>query len=282
MDAHQKKAAVVGWPISHSLSPSIHNLWARRTGLNAQYLPIAIPPTYEDFAAKLDELQAAGFAGINITLPHKENALRYAAKASNGAEKAGAANMITFGCGGPYADNSDVEGFAQAVKGIVSKEKINSALVIGAGGAARGVVLAFQSLGVKDITLTNRTKDKALAIANDFKTATIDWGKEQNIIDTVDMIVNTTSLGMTGQPPLDLDLSRLQHHAIVADIVYSPLETPLLKSAKQKGNATVDGLAMLMHQAVPGFRQWFGGEPIVDQELRNHLVTILNNRKNEC
>lgn len=269
-------AGVVGWPVGHSLSPLIHGEWARRAGIDGSYIRIPVEPGYEDFARAMDDLKSQGLKGVNVTIPHKEHALRYADAASEAAAKAGAANMLTFGTE-TRAENSDIAGFAAAVR-----EQADApgpyALVLGAGGAARGVILALQSLGVDGISIANRTKEKAEALAEAFGLAAIDWDRREDALATTDLLVNTTSLGMTGEPPLELSLESLRLGAIVADIVYSPLETKLLKWAKAKGHKTVDGLAMLMHQAVPGFKAWFGGDAVVDEALRAILVAELKKR----
>lgn len=269
-------AGVVGWPVTYSLSPVIHSTWAHRADINGYYIPVAIPPTEDEFRQVINGLRRVGFAGINVTKPHKENALRMADGASEIAKKAGAANMLTFHEDHIYADNSDVIGFANAVKDQ-SNNPGNHGLVLGAGGAARGIILALQSLGLKKITITNRTREKAEALADEFTLDVVDWDRRNISLDTADILVNTTSLGMTGQPPLEIDLSTLKPKSIVADIVYSPLETPLLKAAS--GHHTIDGLSMLMHQAVPGFKQWFGGTAIVDEALKQTLLTEIKRRE---
>ncbi len=265
-----KLAGVVGWPAAHSLSPLIHNLWARRARIAGHYIPIPVAPDYDAFTRAMDALRTLGFQGVNVTIPHKEHALRYAAAASANAQQAGAANMLTFSDDGPYTDNSDISGFAAAVR-EKKPDPGRRALVLGAGGAARGVILALRDLGVEEISIANRTRDKADALAKRFNAQAIDWTRRETALAAADLLVNTTSLGMSGQPPLVLDISALNPLALVADIVYSPLKTPLLQAAAACGAQTVDGLAMLMHQAVPGFRGWFGGAAVVDQALRDHL-----------
>lgn len=270
-------AGVVGYPVNHSLSPIIHTIWAKRAGIDGYYIPVAVPPDYDEFARAMDALRAVGFAGVNVTIPHKEHALRYADEASDNARSAGAANMLTFSEAGASAENSDIIGFAEALR-EKSSEPGTSALVLGAGGAARGVVLALRSLGFTDIRIANRTFNRAKELAEAFDLAVIDWEKRCETLDNIDLLVNTTSLGMTGQPPLAMDLSALKPSALVADIVYAPLKTALLKEAEAKGHQTVDGLAMLMHQAVPGFRAWFGGDAKVDDDLCTELVKELTRR----
>ncbi len=267
-------AGVIGHPVGHSLSPVIHAIWARRAGIDGYYIPLGVPPSYDDFARAMDGLRAVGFAGVNVTLPHKEHALRYAGSASAQAQQAGAANLLTFSGGAAQADNSDIYGFEAAVR-AVSSVNGKSALVLGAGGAARGVILALKSLGAEDIAICNRTREKAETLADAFGLTAIDWADREEAIESADVFVNTTSLGMTGQPRLELALSNIRPGALVADIVYTPLATPLLNVAKAKGHKTVDGLAMLMHQAAPGFQRWFGGEAVVDDDLHTELVREL-------
>ncbi|GJL90638.1 shikimate dehydrogenase [Hyphococcus sp.] len=275
-DSTQKPvlAGVIGHPVSHSLSPLIHTIWAKRAEIDGFYIPFDVPPTYDDFARAMDGLRAVGFAGVNVTLPHKDNALRYADTASENASRAGAANMLTFSDQGAAAGNSDISGFADAVR-KQSSAPGKSALVLGAGGAARGVVLALKSLGVPEIMISNRTLQKAGKLAADFGLVVIDWQERTQSIEKIDILVNTTSLGMGGQPGLDMSLAGLKQSAMVADIVYSPLQTPLLKEAAAAKHKTINGLAMLMHQAAPGFRQWFGGEAVVDDSLHTDLVKEL-------
>lgn len=273
-----KLAGVVGCPVAHSLSPLIHTIWAQRAGVNGWYIPIEVPPAYDDFARVMNSLRAVGFAGVNVTLPHKEHALRYADRASDMAKKAGAANMLTFREGAAEADNSDVEGFAASVQAAIDDGIPNRAVILGAGGAARGAVLALQGACVKSIAVANRTEERAKRIAADFGVETIPWEARSEHLQDTDILVNTTSLGMSGQPALEIDLSTLPDGAIVADIVYAPLETDLLKRARVKGCPTIDGLAMLMHQAVPGFRAWFGADAAVDHVLRGELISELERR----
>lgn len=274
-----KLAGVVGWPVEHSLSPLIHTIWAHRARVNGFYIPVATPPDYDAFVRMMSSLQAVGFQGVNVTLPHKENALRYAVDASPAAKKAGAANMVTFGPDGPYADNSDISGFANALHSHLKPgQTIDNAMVLGAGGAARGVVLALHSIGITGITITNRTREKAETIASDFNLKLVDWTGRDDAVGDANLIINTTSLGMSGQPPLILDASRLSSKKIVADIVYTPVETELLRNAKVQGCQTFGGLDMLMHQAVPGFQSWFGGKAVIDDELYTELISELDRR----
>ncbi len=275
-------AGVIGFPISHSLSPLIHNEWARRARIEGEYRAIEVASDYDAFATAMDELQAQGFAGANVTIPHKENALRYAYRASDAAKTIGAANMLTFG-DNAYADNSDSAGFKDALWANAPGANIETAMVLGAGGAARGVVAALRDIGCKEIRITNRTREKAEALGKEFGLEVMDWSARLPGLDACDLLVNTTSLGMTGQPALEIDLADLRSNAIVYDIVYAPLETPLLRNARERGAATINGLEMLMHQARPGFAAWFGNRPYpvsprVDDDLRELLVGTLKKR----
>ncbi len=272
-------AGIIGSPVSHSLSPLIHTIWAHRAKIDGYYIPVEVAPDYDDFTRAIEGLRKIGFAGVNVTIPHKEHALACADEVSEAARVAGAANMLTFSGNNIYADNSDMAGFESAVRDIAGVPAGARALVLGAGGASRGVVLALQKLGVKAITITNRTEEKAETVAAAFSLKTAPWADRSDAIAEADIIVNTTSLGMEGQPPLALDISGLKPAAIIADIVYAPLATPLLAAAKAKGNQTVDGLSMLMHQAAPGFVAWFGGKAKVDAKLRAELVAELERRK---
>ena len=278
------KAGVVGSPISHSLSPHIHNEWARRSHVKGEYRAIEIAPNYEAFALAMDDLRAQGFAGVNVTIPHKENALRYAAQRSETAQSVGAANMLTFTGKNAVADNSDAAGFLGALKeNMPPDQQLRNAVVLGAGGAARGIVVALHEAGCERIRIANRTRQKADLLADEFGLDVIEWDDRSNALATCDLLVNTTSLGMTGEPPLEIDLSTLPSQAVVFDIVYAPVETPLLRAARENGHSIVNGLEMLMHQAVPGFRAWFGGRPYqvmpqVDDDLRALLLDELKKR----
>lgn len=272
-----RRAAVIGWPVSHSLSPLIHSTFAAREGVNASYEAVAAGPSYEEFARAADALKAAGYRGANVTLPHKEHALRYAATASDEAKCAGAANMLTFRDGGVHAENSDIAGFAAALGDASAPGR--PALIIGAGGAARGVALALsRRCGVRDIIIVNRTRARADDVAALVGGTAIAWEKRNEAAANAGVIVNASSLGMKGEPPLDIDVERFAPGAVVCDIVYSPLETPLLKAAKARGHRTVDGLEMLMRQAVPGYLAWLGSKAKVDADLRARLEAALRAR----
>ena len=272
-------AGVVGWPIEHSLSPLIHTIWAERAGIAGYYIPFAIPPAYDDFARAMDGLIKLGFKGVNVTLPHKEHALRYAASSSDLAQTAQAANMLTFSAAGPIAENSDIEGFLSVLKENFGQAAPRSpALILGAGGASRGIAIALKQFGFSEIHIANRTRARADAMASKFSLTVVDWNRRNDALPTAGLVVNTTSLGMIGHPSLDLETENLKQETVVADIVYAPLETKLLAAARRRGCRTADGLSMLMHQAAPGFRAWFGGSALVDDDLRANLVIELARR----
>lgn len=274
-------AAVIGWPVAHSLSPLIHRTFAEREGANAHYVPVAAEPGYEAFAAVADGLAAAGFSGANVTIPHKEHALRYAlarrGQATAAARAAEAANMLTFAPAGPVADNSDIEGLASAVRSALRPdEKLKTALVLGAGGAGRAALLALLALGVSERVVANRSAERAEQAARAAGAWTTPFPPDDRTLAGLDLLVNATSLGMTGAEALDLDLFAMKPPAIVVDIVYSPLETPLLRAARARGLRTVDGLEMLMAQAVPGYEAWLGRRAVVDADLRARLEAALD------
>lgn len=275
--AEPRLAAVIGWPIGHSLSPLIHSTWASRERANAYYVPVAAGPDTADFHRVVDALRAAGFRGANITLPHKEAALAYASDASDEARAAGAANMLTFGEQGAYAENSDIFGFASALNEVEGEKR--SAIIIGAGGAARGIAIALsRRCGVKRIAIVNRTRARAEEVASLVGADVLDWTRRNDLVGEFNVVVNATSLGMTKHPPLDVDARAVDRASIVCDIVYAPLETSLLKVARARGCRTVDGLSMLMHQAAPGYRKWLGDTAEVDADLRGRLEAALGAR----
>lgn len=268
-------AGVVGWPIGHTLSPLIHQTWAAREGVDAAYLPVAVEPGYDAFACAMDGLAAAGFRGVNVTIPHKENALRYADAASDAARTIGAANMLTFaGKDGVAADNSD----AAAIHAMLADAGVVSgrAFILGAGGAARAALWALQQppLGF-EIAIANRTRTRAEEIAPAAGAPVVDWADRARALEAASLVINTTSLDMAGMPPLDLPLDALPARAVVCDIVYKPLETPLLAAARTRGARVIDGLEMLMRQAAPGYLAWLGRSAEVDDDLRRRLEAAL-------
>lgn len=273
-----KLAGVAGWPIGHSLSPALHGYWIAEHGLDAAYVPLAIRP--DEFADAFKALPKLGFRGMNVTLPHKEAAFHLVDARDETAEATGAVNTVVFENERALGSNTDVFGFAQALReGGVASLVSQDVVVLGAGGAARGVIAGLFSLGAKHVHLVNRTPAKAQELAVHFgaRVTAHDWAGVPRLLGATELLVNATSLGMTGQPPLQIDLAAMRR-GVVADIVYRPLETPLLAQARAQGLKVVDGLGMLLHQARPGFAAWFGVEPSVTPGLRAHLVSILEGR----
>ena len=268
-------AAVIGWPVSHSLSPRLHGYWLQRYRIDGAYVPLAVAP--EDLVAVLRDLPRMGFVGANVTLPHKESALAAVGEVEALAQRVGAVNTIVVTEErGLVGRNTDVYGFLENLKAGAPGWRANRgpAVVIGAGGAARAVAVALAEAGAPEVRIANRTAARAqeLAAALGAAALPVPWQERAGALDGAALVVNATVLGMTGAPPLDLDLGLLPREALVTDIVYSPLETPLLAAAAARGNAVVDGLGMLLHQARPGFAAWFGVEPEVTPELRAFVM----------
>lgn len=260
-------AAVIGWPVAHSRSPRLHGHWLQRHGIAGHYIPLQIAP--QDFARSLELLPRMGFAGANVTIPHKETALALAARATSLARRIGAANTLIFTEHGIVADNTDALGFTRNMLDAAPNWSPRCVALLGAGGASRAVIIALLDRGAMEIRLTNRNPDRAEALAREFpQIRTVAWSDRDRMLRDCDTLVNGTSLGMTGNATLPLDLAALPRTALVNDLVYSPLETPLLADARERGNPVVDGLGMLLHQAAPGFQAWFGVTPSVDDALR--------------
>jgi shikimate dehydrogenase len=273
-----KRACVIGWPVAHSRSPVIHRYWLKLYGLDGAYEMEAVRP--EDIGGFLKSLGERGYAGANVTLPHKEAALAAAVRPDEAARTIGAANTLWLDEAGLlHASNTDAYGFMThlAAEAPDWNRGERPVAVLGAGGAARAILHGLIEAGASRILLANRTEGRAKALAEGFgdRVSVIAWADRNRALAGCGLLVNTTSLGMTGKPPLDIDLAALPRDAIVADIVYSPLETPLLAAARARGNRVVDGLGMLLHQAVPGFERWFGVRPEVTPELRAHVVKHL-------
>lgn len=265
-------AGVMGWPVSHSRSPRLHGYWLEQYAIDGAYVPLAVAPNRFDEALK--GLQAAGFRGVNVTAPHKEAAFRACDTIDPDAERIGAVNTIVFNDNGlVQGSNTDAFGFIENIQQAIAWPG-GVAVVLGAGGAARAVCIALIDAGVTEIRLINRTRIRAEILSEEFGEIirVEDWKNRFDAQYKASLLVNTTSLGMTGQPPLDLDLDALPTSAIVNDIVYTPLETPLLKAARKRGNIPVDGLGMLLHQARPGFEAWFGIAPQVTRALRDFVL----------
>jgi len=268
------RAGVVGWPISHSRSPLIHGYWLERYGIDGVYDRHAVAPA--DVAQFFRTLRERGMAGCNVTLPHKEAAFTAAVETKPAAKAAGSANTLWFEDGRLIADNTDAAGFLNSLLAAVPGLDLagKTVAILGAGGAARGIIFALLGAGVGTVHLFNRTRARADAVAAYFgaKVQAHDWDNREAGSRGADLLVNTTSLGLHGGAPLGFDVASLKAACIVADIVYVPLETPLLATARALGLRAVDGLGMLLHQAVPGFEKWFGVRPEVTEELRALVI----------
>lgn len=267
-------AGVIGWPVSHSLSPRLHGYWLRQYRIDGAYLPLPVRP--EALSPVIASLAELGFRGVNVTIPHKQAVLRLCTNVDSTAERIGAVNTVAFRDGGLHGSNSDAFGFLENLqRGAPDwQPAAGPAVVLGAGGAARAVIVALLDAGVPGIRLVNRTLARAEALAEAFgeRVAACPWEDAESELAEARLLVNSTSLGMTGQPDLALDLTALPRIAVVTDLVYAPLETPLLAAAKARGNTAVDGLGMLLHQARPGFEAWFGQRPEVTEDLRRFLL----------
>jgi shikimate dehydrogenase len=277
-------AGVFGWPVTHSRSPRLHGFWLRQYGIDGTYIPFSTPP--DQFEPALRSLAMLGFRGANVTLPHKEAAFELVDERTTRAIRIGAVNTVTVREDGTLlGDNTDGFGFVEHLKASAPdwRPQAGPAVVLGAGGAARAIIIALLEAGTPQIRLVNRTRDRAEQVAAAialqsfegtlFKGRVVveDWEKRDALLADAALLVNTTQLGMTGQPPLEINLAALPVEAVVDDIVYVPLETPLLAQARARGNQVVDGLGMLLHQARPGFAAWFGTEPEVTPALRDFV-----------
>jgi shikimate dehydrogenase len=268
---HSKpKACVIGWPVAHSRSPLIHRFWLDRLEIEGSYELAAVAPA--DFPAFVRDLARQGFAGANVTLPHKQTAFELCDIRTETAACLKVVNTLWIEAGKLCGDNTDGAGFAGALDREAPGWDMNSgkAVVIGAGGAARAIVHALILRGMKRILLINRTKERAAELASDFGESieVVDFADLSGVLAGANLLVNTTSLGMRGQPPLGIDLAPLPLGAVVSDIIYVPLETELIRAANALGLRAVPGIGMLLHQAVPGFERWFGVKPCVTPELR--------------
>ncbi|MEL6642615.1 MAG: shikimate dehydrogenase [Pseudomonadota bacterium] len=268
-------AGVIGSPIAHSKSPKLHNYWLRKYDLPGHYVPLDI--SHGDLADALAMMPKLGFVGANVTIPHKEAILGLADLVSDRASLIGAANTLTFQPNGKiHADNTDGIGFLENVRHNAPewRPKDGPAAVIGAGGAARAVLSALLEAGVPEIRLTNRTRTRSDALRDEFGTRikVFDWVRAGNAIDGAAMVVNTSSLGMSGSAEFRVPLDGLRRDAVVNDLVYTPLETGFLRSARARGCTIVDGLGMLLYQAAPGFERWFGHRPDVDEDTRKVVL----------
>jgi shikimate dehydrogenase len=264
-------AAVIGSPVAHSKSPQLHTHWLKVNGLAGYYIPMDVRS--EDLEQVLRTLPKAGFVGVNITIPHKEKVLEIADQITDRATLIGAANTLILRSDGKiHADNTDGYGFINNIRQAEPDwdPKAGPAAILGAGGAARAVVSALLDAGVPKILISNRTKVRAEALRADFgkRLQVVDWVQAGNMLEEATTVVNTTSLGMIGKPPLRVPLDGLRPGTLVNDLVYTPLKTQFLAEAEEMGCRTVDGLGMLLHQAVPAFERWFGVRPEVDSATR--------------
>lgn len=269
-------AGVIGWPVSHSRSPRLHGFWLAEHGIDGAYVPLAVSPDH--LAAAVGALKLLGFRGANVTIPHKEAVLALCDGVSDEARRIGAVNTLVIGADGRLEGrNTDGFGFLANLRAALPgwSAAAGPAVLLGAGGAARAIAVALLDSGAPEIRLVNRSRPRAERLAADLghhRLAVADWEARGAALADATLLVNTTSLGMAGQPPLDLDLAALPPRAVVNDIVYVPLETPLLQTARTRGHAVVDGIGMLLHQARPGFEAWFGLLPEVTAELRDYVL----------
>ena len=268
-------AGVIGNSISHSKSPKLHQHWLRRYGIRGEYVPLHVES--ENLESVIRSMPKMGFVGANVTIPHKVDVMQFADQISDRATLVGAANTLIFKDDGKiYADNTAGYGFmANLRQGAPDWDpKSGPAMVLGAGGACRAIIVALADAGVTEIFLTNRTRAKSDALRAEFgaRIQVVDWVQAGNVVEDAATLINTTSLGMTGQPELRVPLDGLQPDTLVTDIVYSPLQTPLLAQAQAAGCRTIDGLGMLLHQGVPGFERWFGKRPEVDDATRQVVL----------
>lgn len=277
MPAKPPAACVIGYPARHSRSPKLHGYWIQRYHLDADYRAEEIPP--EEFPAFLETLAERGYVGANVTMPHKDMALKLSTP-DDRATAVGAANTLWFENGTLRSTNTDVEGFIGSLDAAAPgwSTRTQKGVVLGAGGASRAVVYGLLERGIKTIVVVNRTLEKAAALRDAFGPAIHPhpWTKLDEALRDADLVVNATSLGMHGEPPLEIDLAPIAKTAVVSDIVYVPLKTPLLAAAEARGLKTANGLDMLLHQAVRGFELWFGVRPEVTQELYDLLAADIS------
>jgi shikimate dehydrogenase len=262
------RACVAGWPVDHSRSPLIHSYWLRKLGIEGVYGKTAVPPG--QFPAFAEGIGKDGLVGANVTIPHKERALALSVP-DDRARAVGAANTLWYDGGELRSTNTDIEGFINNLDVCAPGwDKAGDALVLGAGGSSRAVVFGLLERGIARVHLANRSIERARALADQFgaRVRPLAWDAVAGLLPRAELLVNTTSLGMHGQPALEIDAGRLPAHAVVADLVYVPLQTPLLEAAQARGLKTADGLGMLLHQAVRGFELWFGQRPEVTSALR--------------
>ena len=273
LTGHARVAGIIGWPVSHSRSPRLHGYWLEKHGIDGAYIPLPIAP--EHFHDTVRGLMHAGFAGANVTIPHKLAAFEVCDTVDETAREAGAVNTLTFRDGKISGANTDGWGFLANLQAHGVDPSTGPALLLGAGGGARAIAAALLAKGVK-VTIANRTAARAERFVRELPGPTlVPWEHRDAAVADHALVINTTALGMAGKDALALDLSRARAGTAVADIVYVPLETPLLRDAKARGLVPVEGLGMLLYQGVPGFRSWFGLEPTVDDALRRFVAADL-------
>jgi len=265
-----RRAGVCGWPVAHSRSPLIHGYWLARYHLEGAYERFAVPPLgFADFAASIG---VDGLVGANVTVPHKEAAFAACGRLTDSARATGAVNTLWREDGALWGDNTDVAGFLTSLDAEAPgwRDRVDSAVVLGAGGVARAIVYGLVSRGVERVAIVNRTRARAVALAERFGPAVraATWDELPQLLANAGLLANATTLGMAGQPPLDVNLAALKAESVVADVVYVPLTTPLVEAAWRRGCVAVGGLGMLLRQAAPGFARWFGKTPEVTAELR--------------
>jgi shikimate dehydrogenase len=263
-------AGIFGWPISHSRSPQLHGYWLEHYGIDGAYVPLAVTP--EDFPAAVRALPKLGFVGANVTVPHKEAAFAACDQLDDTARRIGAVNTLSFTAEGIVGRNTDGYGFIENLRGDVPDWNAARApaVMLGAGGSARAVAVALLDAGVPELRILNRTHDRAAMLADALgsRVKPMPWTGFAAAVADAGLLINTTTQGMVGQPPLDVDLAPLPRPAVVTDLIYTPLETKLLADARRRGHRAVDGLGMLLWQAKPGFAAWFGVDPEVTDALR--------------
>jgi shikimate dehydrogenase len=271
-------AGIMGWPVAHSRSPALHGFWLAEQRIDGAYVPLLVKPEHLEQA--LRALPALGFRGCNLTIPHKQAALKVMNRVDPFALRIGAMNTVIVAPDGSLeGSNTDVYGFRENLREQAPNWRASTgpAVVLGAGGSARAVIAGLSAMGVEEIRLVNRTLDRAAALASDLampetRITVHPWGSRGDVLADAGILVNTTSLGMDREPPLDIDIAALPLSAVVVDIVYVPLETALLAAARRRGHSVVDGLGMLLHQGRPGFAAWFGAAPLVTHELRQAML----------
>ncbi len=270
-------AGIAGWPVKHSRSPCIHNYWLQQYGIDGVYVPFAL--ALETSIEAIRMLPALGIRGMNVTVPNKEKAYKAMDEVDRWAERLKAVNTIVVRDGILHGANTDAFGFLESLREAQPDWQADAGpvVILGAGGASRAIVAGLLDAGAPEIRIANRTPERSAAIRDEFGPLVrpVLWEQRADALGDATLLVNTTSLGMEGQPALEMDLAKLPATSMVYDIVYVPLETPLLAAARARGNPAVDGLGMLLHQARPGFREWFGTDPVVDQALRDHVLASL-------